>query len=116
VIVVGPPGLRRRRWYLASAIAMALALYAGGASSAAVRERTSPARAIGLCARERLRTLARWVEAARSGALFGVAGLGRDLTRRQVAEQVTLALAARAGRRLGGDLVESAFAGALAAA
>jgi hypothetical protein len=40
-----------------------------------------------------------------------VAGL-RELSRRRAAEQVALALAARAGRDRGVDLAEAAFAGA----
>ena len=53
----------------------------------------------------------RWIEATRRGQLFGVAGLA-GLERRRVAEQVTLALAARGGCQLGGDLGQSAFVGA----
>jgi len=114
VVVVGPRGLLRGRWYSAGATALALALYARGATSAAVRARTSPSRVVGASATERWATLTRWIESARQQGLFGVAALG-GLTRRRAAEQVTLALAARAGHGLGADLVESAFAGALIA-
>jgi hypothetical protein len=55
------------------------------------------------------------VEAARSGRLFAVSDLA-ELSRRRVAEHVTLALAGRAGRALGDDLAEAAFAGAAIAA
>lgn len=115
VLVVGPRGLARRRWYGASAIALALALYARGATSAAVRSRTSPCRKVGVSAAERWVTLTRWIEASKRAQLFGVMGLG-ELGRRRVAEHVMLALAARAGHRLGADLGESAFAGAAIAA
>jgi hypothetical protein len=60
--------------------------------------------------------LTRWVEAARRGELFGVRVRCVGHARRAVAEEVMLALAARAGHALGADLSESAFAGALIAA
>ena len=116
VLVVGPQGLLRGRWYGGGAIGLALALYAQGAPSARVRERSCPSHLVGGSARERWVTLTRWIESARRGELF----VGREqavgLTRRAVAEQVMLLLAARAGHRLGADLSESAFAGALIAA
>ena len=77
--------------------------------------RTSPSREVGASATERWVTLVRWIEAARRGELFGVAGLG-DLGRRRIAQQVALALAGRAGHTTGADLAESAFAGASIAA
>lgn len=113
VLVVGPQGLLRGRWYGGGAIGLALALYAQGAPSARVRARTCPSRVVGCSARERWVTLTRWVECARRGELFsGMAG-AVGLTRREVAEQVLLVLSARAGHALGADLSESAFAGAL---
>lgn len=112
VILVGPRGLLRRRLYSASAIALAFSRVARGETSASVRARTSPSRTVGGSATERWRTLTRWIEAARRGELFGVAGLG-ELDRRRVAEHIVLALAARAGRDLGDDLAASAFAGAV---
>lgn len=116
VLVVGPRGLERGRWYGAGALGQALALYARGATSAVVRARTSPLRVVGGAARERWVTLTRWVEAARRGELLGVMVRPTGLSRRSVAEQVMLVLAARAGHPLGADLSESAFAGALIAA
>ena len=116
VLVVGPQGLLRGRWYGGGAIGLALALYAQGAPSAQVRARTCPLRVVGCSARERWVTLTRWVECARSGELFGRMGAVVGLARRAVAEQVMLVLAARAGHTLGGALSESAFAGALIAA
>ena len=115
-MVVGPRGLVRGRWYAAGAIALALTAYGGGDSSAAVRRRTSPSLLIGGSARERWVTLVRWIDAARAGGLFEVAGGLGELTRRRAAEQVALALAARAGRDLGANLAEAAFAGAAIAA
>ena len=76
VLVVGPRGLARRRWYGAGAIALALSMYARGATSAAVRDWTSPSRVLGTSSSERWVTLSRWVESARRGALFGVSGVG----------------------------------------
>lgn len=115
VLVVGPRGLLRGRWYSGPAIAGALASFARGATSAAVRAHTSPSRRVGVAAAERWVTLARWVEAARRGELFAVGGLG-GLRARLVAEHVTLALAARGGHRPGMELGASAFAGAAMAA
>jgi hypothetical protein len=115
VLEVGPRGLLRRRWYGAGAIAIALATYARGETTSSVRRGVSPSAIIGGSARERWVTVVRWVDAAREGHLFSVAGLG-GLARRQVAEQVVLALAGRGGRALDGDLVEAAFAGAVIAA
>lgn len=94
---------------------MAMALLASGASTAAVRARISADRVVGAGAADRWVTAVRWMDAARSGRLFGVLGLD-GLTRRAAAEHVTLALAARAGRRLGEDLTASAFEGAQIAA
>jgi hypothetical protein len=75
----------------------------------------SPARALGTSAIERWPTLARWIDAAQKGHLFGVVGLS-GLGRRDVAERVVLALAARAGHQFGADLGRSAFEGATIAA
>jgi hypothetical protein len=115
ILLVGPRGLVPRRWYGAGAIALAFAAYAGGETSAAVRRRTSPTTVVGGSACDRWITLVRWLDCAGRGELFVVSHLA-SLGRRGVAEQVTLALAARAGRRLGGDLAEAAFAGAVEAA
>jgi hypothetical protein len=115
VLVVGPVGLVRGRWYGGGAIAAALALYARGETSAAVRAATSPSSVVGGSAVERWITLARWIDAAQAGRLFGVAGVASG-DRRRVAEHVSLALAARAGRQFGDDLVTKAFEGAVIAA
>lgn len=115
VLIVGPPGVVVRRWYGAGAIALAIAVFARGETSASARARTSPARTVGASALDRWSTLVRWIDAAQRGSLFGVAGLA-ELERRQIAHQVTLALAARGGHVPGADLVVSAFAGAALAA
>jgi hypothetical protein len=115
VLVVGPRGLVRRRWYGAGAIALALEAYGRGETSISIRRRVSPSATVGGSARERWVTLVRWVEAARDGVLFAVSGLSK-WPRRRVAEHVALALAGRAGRALGDDLAEAAFAGAAIAA
>ena len=115
VLIVGPRGLVGRRWYSGGAIALALSAYGRGETSAQARARTSPFPVVGTSATERWATLVRWVEAARGGELFTIDGLG-PLGRRRVAEQVSLALSARGGRTLGGDLEQSAFEGAAIAA
>jgi hypothetical protein len=115
VLVVGPRGLLRGRWYSAASIALALAMYARGETAALVRARTSPWTLIGVAAAERWMTLTRWIESARHGELFDIRGLG-ELSRRAVAEHVTLVLAARAGYRRGDDLSESAYRGGSLAA
>ncbi len=115
ILMVGPRGLVRRRWYGAGAVALALALHAGGATSAAVRARTGSVRVVGASAVDRWATLVRWIEAARHGELFGVAALGQ-LGRRTITSHVTHTLAARAGHKLGDDLAERAFEGASIAA
>jgi hypothetical protein len=115
VLVVGPLGLARGRWYGAGAIAVALEAYARGETSISIRGRVSPSTTVGASAHERWVTLTRWIESARAGRLFAVSALG-EYPRRCVAEQVVLALAGRAGRALGDDLAEAAFAGAAIAA
>jgi hypothetical protein len=115
ILMVGPLGLARGRWYGAGAIALALEGYARGETSASLRRRVSPSAIVGGSASECWVTLVRWIDAARVGRLFAVAGLS-DLPRRRVAEHVALALAGRAGRALGDDLAQAAFAGAAIAA
>ena len=115
VVVVGPRGLVPDHSYSAPAIAGALAAMASGTTSAAVRTLTSPCKLVGPSAAERWVTLVRWVDAVQRGELFGVTGLG-ERSRRRVAEQVTLVLAARGGHAPGMDLKASAFAGAALAA
>ncbi len=111
ILMVGPRGVVRGRWYSASAIALAFEAYGRGESSVAIRGRVSPDTVVGTSACERWVTLVRWVDAAHAGRLFAMADR-RELERRRVAERVALALAGRAGRALGDDLAEAAFAGA----
>jgi hypothetical protein len=115
ILVVGPRGLVARRWYSGGAIAVALAAYARGETSTTVRSKTSPSKWVGASATTRWVTVVRWIEAARGGELFGVAGLG-ELGRRRIAEQVALVLAGRARHAPGADLARSAFEGASIAA
>ena len=115
MLVVGPRGLLRRRWYSAGAVGLALLGYGTGASSASVRARTSSSLSVGSSAVDHWVTLRRWVEAARGGGLFAVGGLGAH-ARRSVARQVVHVLAARAGRELGQALDEKVFIGAAIAA
>jgi hypothetical protein len=115
VVVVGPAGLVPRRWYGAGAIGAALARYGRGDGAASVRAATSPSSTLGASAHDRWITLVRWIDAAQSGILFGVAGVAR-CSRREVARQVALALAARGGRQFGEDVVAKAFEGAAIAA
>lgn len=115
ILVVGPRGLLPRRWYGGAAIAGAVASYAAGATTPQVRALTKPAGPTGPSSAERWITLVRWLDAAERGELFGISDLGHR-PRRVVAELVTLALAARAGRLPGDDLARCAFAaGSLAA-
>ena len=115
VLLVGPRGIVRRRWYSASAIGLAIASYAQGETSAAVRRRIRPSVRVGGSACERWVTLVRWLDAAGRGELFGVRDVGA-VARRRVAKVVTLALAGRAGRDFGEELALAAFDGAVAAA
>lgn len=115
ILVVGPRGVVRRRSYRSAAIAAAIAAYARGETSAAVRRLVSAHSVVGGSARERWVTLARWIDATEGGRLFGIAGLN-GFTRRRVAELVMLALAARAGPVFGEDLIAAAYVGAAIAA
>jgi hypothetical protein len=115
VVMVGPRGLVPRRTYGGPAIALALARYAGGWTTAAIRASTSPARVLGTSAVDRWITVERWAEAARQRGLLGVGPTGTQ-TRRLAAERVVHALAGRAGWQLGDDLSVRAFEGAAIAA
>lgn len=115
ILVVGPRGVVRRRSYRAAAIAAAVAAYARGETSATVRRLVSPHSIVGGSARDRWITLVRWIEASQEGRLFGIAGLD-GFARRQVAELVMLALAARAGPGFEADLIAAAYVGAAVAA
>jgi hypothetical protein len=116
VIMVGPSGILHRRWYHGGAIAMAIAMFAEGETTRTARERTSPSQVVGPSASDRWVTLIRWIEAAWRGSLFALKPVESSATRRDVAEHVVLALAARGGHVLGSDRLASTFAGATIAA
>jgi hypothetical protein len=72
ILVVGPAGLVRARWYGGGPIAAALARYGRGEASGAIRRSISRASVVGPSPHERWITLTRWIDAAQRGALFGV--------------------------------------------
>jgi hypothetical protein len=69
ILLVGPLGLVRGRWYGSGAIALALEAYGLGETSVSIRRRVSPSYTVGGSACERWVTLVRWIDAARSGRL-----------------------------------------------
>jgi hypothetical protein len=103
-----------RRWYSASAIALALALYGiERAAPAAVRKRVSPFTVVGHRAVTGWVTLGRWVDAVRAGRLFSkVRPSPPEFTRRQVAERAATTLGSRAPPPMDAPLVARAFNGA----
>jgi hypothetical protein len=113
--MVGPRGLVPRRTYGGPAIALALARYAAGWTTAAIRAATSPTRVLGTSAADRWITVERWAEAARQQGLLGV-GPTKAQTHRLAAERVVHVLAGRAGWHLGDELAARAFEGAAIAA
>jgi hypothetical protein len=94
VIVVGPKELLARRWFSASAVGWALALYGlCHESLAAIRRRISPWSVIGATAATGWATLRRWVRAVRAGELFAVVRrVPADYSLRQVAERAATTL------------------------
>lgn len=98
VILVVPRTILPRRWYSASAIAMALALFGVGAAPAAeVRRQISPFRHVGYAATAKWVTLLRWCDAVRARRLFAeTRACPASFSRRQVAERGAMALASRA--------------------
>jgi len=97
VIVVVPRGILPRRQYTASAIALALTLWASlGRTPREVRRRVSPSRIVGASRPGRWVTLARWSEAARRGTLFGQVRPIQAGTRREVAARVAMVIVAEA--------------------
>jgi hypothetical protein len=115
VLLVGPRGLVPGRRYSGPAIAVALARYGRGDTSASTRAAVSPDRVVGGSAIDRWAALGRWVDAVRHGGLFAIRGV-EGATARERAKAVTLVLAARGGHQLGGDLLASVLRGAAAAA
>jgi hypothetical protein len=97
VVAVGPRGLIRHRLFSGGAIALALALWARGATASEVRRRVSPWRIVGAAAAAGWRTLRRWAEAAREGRLWPRSvGPAPALSGREAAVRVARKLAALA--------------------
>ena len=113
--MVGPRGLVRRRSYWGPAIALALAQYGAGLTTAGIRNEISPATHVGVAATERWVTVERWAQAARCAGMLGL-GPMEVTSNRMAAAQMVMALAGRGGYRLGDNLVVRAFEGAAIAA
>ena len=118
VVLVVPGSMLHRRWYSASAIAQALALFGlEQKSPAEIRRQTSPFKIVGTSAVAGWATLCRWSDAVRSGRLFsGVRGCPDEFTRRQVAERAATAIGSRAPPPVDVSLTVRAFIGAARAA
>jgi ferredoxin len=110
-MIVVPRELLPRRLYTASAIGLALALWAlMGATEAATRTRVSPFAIVGAAAAARWMTLRRWARDAGAGRLFATSRAPPpDFVRRQHAERAAAALVALAPAGL--PLDQAAFAG-----
>lgn len=107
---VGPAGLLTRRLFTAMAIGLALALWSGGHSDAAVRREVSPWQVVGATAEARWNALRRWALAASAGELWPSIRLTLEWTRREIAKRVSLILMSRGPP---GDCEKTrAFAGA----
>jgi hypothetical protein len=111
-MVVVPRELLPRRLYTASAIGLALAVWAlMGATEAATRARVSPFAIVGAAAQGRWMTLRRWATDAGAGRLLTAARAPpAGFVRRQHAERAAAALVALAPPGLAVDA--AAFAGA----
>ena len=98
VILVVPRTTLPRRWYSASAIAMALALFgAASQSPSEIRRQISPFKHVGYAATTKWATLLRWSDAVRARRLFAeTRPCPASFSRRQVAERAAMALASRA--------------------
>jgi hypothetical protein len=114
VVLVVPRAMLPRRWYSASAIALALARYGiDRASPAAIRRKTSPFTKVGYRAATGWVTLERWAEAVRARRLFPqVRACPAEFSRRQVAERAATTLGSRAPPPMDAPLVVRAFVGA----
>ncbi|MBK8939739.1 MAG: transposase family protein [Polyangiaceae bacterium] len=108
VVTVAPRGVVRRRHFGAAAIGLALFLFGVLERSARGVQRAISGWGLGASC---WRTLARWIEAARSRALLRAPRASLDgLARRQVAALVGRSVQALAAASAGGDL-ERVFAG-----
>lgn len=118
VLIVVPRGVLPHRYFSASAISLALALFGVERLTATeVRRRISPWRVVGDAAASSWVALLRWCAAAKTGRLWR--GVVRPLptgTCRAVAEHVALALASRAPPPWEATVAVRAFAGAALAA
>jgi hypothetical protein len=114
VVLVVPGSMLAGRWYSASAIAQALALFGLDRLTAAeVRRRTSAAKRVGLAAVAGWVTLGRWCDDVRAGRLFPeVRTCPAEFTRRQVAERAATTLGSRAPPPWDASLTVRAFIGA----
>lgn len=104
---------------MASAIALALALWStGGQTAAEVRRQVSPDRLVGATAAAGWASLRRWTRSIRSSALFPcVRACPPDWKLRKVAERVTHTLASLGPSSADGEpLLTRVFAGAAHAA
>jgi len=110
IVVSLPRGVLRRLRYTAVAIALALAMWADGASSAAVRTRISPFTIVGDDAVRGWRSLRRWARSARR--LWPPIRPAPHTSPRPLAADVVRQLAALAPLTTGA-LVRDACAGAL---
>ncbi len=110
-MLVVPREILPGRLYTASAIGLALALWALlGATETAVRSRVSPFTVVGTTACGGWVTLRRWAADTASGRLFGSSRASpAHFTLRKHAERAAAALVARAPAGLGG--AHAAFAG-----
>jgi len=111
VLLVVPQGVLRARLFSASAIGLALALWALHRLPApAVRRRVSPWRTVGATAADGWASLRRWVRQA-SRIFAGVRPCPERWTARQRAERIAVTLAACAPEA-DGPLLERVFFGA----
>jgi hypothetical protein len=110
-MLVVPREILARRLYTASAIALALAVWAlSGGTEASTRARVSPLAIVGIAAHNRWITLRRWATACGAGRLFPTSrGSPATFTRRQHAERAAASLVALAPPGL--SLEAAAFAG-----
>lgn len=92
---VGPAGVLTRRLFTAMAIGLALALWSGGDSGAAVRREVSPWQVVGPTAQVRWNSMHRWALAARAGELWPSIRLTVEWTRRELAKRVSAILMSR---------------------
>ena len=109
-MTVGPAGLLPRLLFTAPAIALALLLWLGGATHAAVRSDVSPWRVIGAAAQVRWNSLIRWARAAGCGRVWPRIQVEATSTPREIARRAVAILANRGPPE--GDESARVFAGA----